>query len=63
MKESRLDRKKRMTFTLDEDVVEKLDVICAKNKLPRSTFVNILLAQLDENFNVVGYIDSNGLKK
>lgn len=63
MDKNRLDRKKRMTFTLDEDVVEKLDLICTKNKLPRSTFVNILLSQLDENFNVVGYIDSNGLKK
>lgn len=63
MKESRLNKKKRMIFTLDEDVVEKLDLICTKNKIPRSTFVNILLAQLDENFNIVGYIDSNGLKK
>lgn len=63
MEKSRLGKKKRMIFTLDEDVVEKLDVICSKNKIPRSTFVNILLAQLDENFNVVGYIDNNGLKK
>lgn len=63
MEKIRLGKKKRMIFTLDEDVVEKLDAICSKNKIPRSTFVNILLSQLDESFNVVGYIDNNGLKK